>query len=202
LYRNNPAIADGSPGMGSNCWAVAGKFTESGKPMLSCDPHLMKWLQTKWYLSRLSWGDGFYLAGGSTPGFPLFTYARAKNIAYGATAINPDISDLFVEQVKGETYLYEGEWLPFEIEREIIKVRFGKDEILDLKKTKNGFMVLKQDEDKADFSAFYPLEILNQNELNYSWRWVYSDPKPTQLFAMMKNLVEIVKTGEEALQYF
>ncbi len=29
-------------GIGSNCWTVAGKNTESGKPYLSCDPHLNK----------------------------------------------------------------------------------------------------------------------------------------------------------------
>ena len=35
----------GSPGgIGSNCWTVAGKHTSSGKPFLSCDPHLNKQL--------------------------------------------------------------------------------------------------------------------------------------------------------------
>lgn len=84
-------------GIGSNCWAVSGNHTESGKPILSCDPHLMKWMQSKWYMVKLSWGDGNYLAGGSTPGLPLFTYARSKDVAWGATALNPDLSDLFVE---------------------------------------------------------------------------------------------------------
>ena len=31
-------------GIGSNCWAVSGKHTASGKPYLSCDPHLSKQL--------------------------------------------------------------------------------------------------------------------------------------------------------------
>jgi acyl-homoserine lactone acylase PvdQ len=57
----------------------------------------MKWMQSKWYLTRLSWGADHYIAGGTAVGFPLFLYSRSKNVAYGATAINPDISDLFVE---------------------------------------------------------------------------------------------------------
>jgi acyl-homoserine lactone acylase PvdQ len=31
-------------GIGSNCWSISGKHTESGKPYLSCDPHLNKQL--------------------------------------------------------------------------------------------------------------------------------------------------------------
>jgi len=33
----------GGGGVGSNCWAFSGNHTESGKPLLACDPHLMKW---------------------------------------------------------------------------------------------------------------------------------------------------------------
>ncbi len=29
-------------GQGSNCWVVHGSKTETGKPILSCDPHLNK----------------------------------------------------------------------------------------------------------------------------------------------------------------
>lgn len=91
-------IADISGGIGSNCWAVHGNHTASGMPLLACDPHLMKWLQSKWYIISLRWGNGeYYVNGGCTPGFPLFTYAKSKFASWGATAINPDISDLFVE---------------------------------------------------------------------------------------------------------
>jgi acyl-homoserine lactone acylase PvdQ len=29
-------------GIGSNCWVVSGEHSKSGKPILSCDPHLNK----------------------------------------------------------------------------------------------------------------------------------------------------------------
>ena len=40
---------------GSNCWAVHGSLTKSGKPMLTCDPHLAKMMNGFWYATRLSW---------------------------------------------------------------------------------------------------------------------------------------------------
>ena len=43
-WHGKQPIIDGSSGIGSNCWAVSGEHTQSAKPMLSCDPHLMKWL--------------------------------------------------------------------------------------------------------------------------------------------------------------
>ena len=42
-------------GGGSNCFAVHGNHTESGKPILSCDPHLAKMQSSFWYLTRISW---------------------------------------------------------------------------------------------------------------------------------------------------
>jgi acyl-homoserine lactone acylase PvdQ len=42
-------------GQGSNCWAVHGNHTKSGKPLLACDPHLQKAMHTVWYMSRLRW---------------------------------------------------------------------------------------------------------------------------------------------------
>ena len=43
--------------LGSNCWAVHGNFTKSGKPMLSCDPHLAKGIFSTWYPTRISWNE-------------------------------------------------------------------------------------------------------------------------------------------------
>lgn len=85
----------------------------------------MKWLQAKWYMITLNWGEDEFIVGGSHIGLPLFSYARTKFMAWGATAINPDVSDLFVEKIKGDTFLYDGEWLPLRKVKEVIKVRFS-----------------------------------------------------------------------------
>ena len=41
----------------SNCFSVHGSHTENGKPILSCDPHMAKFTNGLWYLTRLSWTE-------------------------------------------------------------------------------------------------------------------------------------------------
>ena len=97
------------PSSGSNCYAVHGNHTESGKALLACDPHLIKTINSVWYLTRLSWNEidpatgekyDTYMLGGSIVGMPFFTYARSPFGAIGATALNPDMADMFVEDVR------------------------------------------------------------------------------------------------------
>ena len=163
-------------GEGSNCWAVHGNHTESGKPLLTCDPHLMKWLQSKWYMINIRWGDNDeFIMGGSSPGMPLFTYARTKYVAWGATAVNPDITDLFVEKIDGDNYFYDGEWHPLKIRKDVIKVRGGNDYEAVYRHTSNGVLMVKPEKDIMDFALWFPLEFLNQNVKEYSIRWVFSE---------------------------
>ena len=98
-HKNTRDFGSGAGGVGSNCWAVSGRHTESGKPLLACDPHLMKLMQAKWYMISLQWGEDNYVVGGSHIGMPQMSYGRSRYIAWGPTAINPDISDLFIEKV-------------------------------------------------------------------------------------------------------
>jgi acyl-homoserine lactone acylase PvdQ len=48
-----PDVLSGWEMIGSNCFAVHGNFTKFGKPILSCDPHLAKFTNPTWYLTRL-----------------------------------------------------------------------------------------------------------------------------------------------------
>ena len=126
-------------GIGSNCWTVSGKLTKSGKPMLACDPHLNKQLQSMWYLVGLKWKDQNstlpgedptrFVVGGSVIGIPLFTYGRSQSYAWGPTAANPDNSDLFVEKISddGKKYFFNDTWHDLRVEKEVFKVRFGSD---------------------------------------------------------------------------
>ena len=70
--------------------------------------------------------------------------------------------------------------------------------MLELNFTHNGVLMLKPTEDKEDFAVFFPIEFMSDSNLNYSWRWIYSDPKPTSMFYSMKHLFENVSTGLEA----
>lgn len=110
----------------------------------------------------LQWGDdNEFVMGGSHVGLPLFSYARTKYMAWGATAINPDVSDLFIEKIKDNKYFYENEWHPLKKVKEVIKVRFSEDVVMEYNFTRNGVVLMKPEEDKMDFSVWFPLEFLN-----------------------------------------
>ena len=148
-------------GVGSNCWVVGGNFTKSGKPILSCDPHLNKQMQSMWYMMSLRWGDGKYIVGGSTVGLPIFSYGRSNHLAFGGTALNPDNTDLYVEQIEGDKYLFDGEWHDLTKIKETIKVRFSSDINVEFKQTRNGMILYKPDKDEMGFSVMFPLEFMN-----------------------------------------
>lgn len=149
---------------GSNCWAVHGNLTEAGKPILTCDPHLAKMMNGFWYATRLSWDytvDGkkerTYVAGGSNIGIPLFTFSVTPIFASGVTSLNPDILDLYVEEVQGDNFLAsDGQWKPMIIVEETIKVRLGSDIKYNVRFTDNG-VVLPQNmlEGKAQQMNWY-----------------------------------------------
>lgn len=74
--------------------------------------------------------------------------------------------------------------------KETFKVRFGQDYTFEFKYTHHGVMLYKPSKDDLGFSVWFPLEFLNQNnELQYSMRWVYSEGYPTRAYQMTKELV-------------
>jgi len=50
-------------------------------------------------------------------------------------------------------------------------------------------VVLKFEEDKMDFSLWFPLEFLNQNDDTFSLRWIYSEGAICDLFSKGKHLL-------------
>jgi len=78
---------------------------------LACDPHLQKSILSLWYITRVSWnetdsitGESYrtFLTGGTLVGTPAFTHARSPLGAMGVTALNPDVTDLFVEYLRAD----------------------------------------------------------------------------------------------------
>ena len=70
--------------------------------------------------------------GGALVGMPAFYYARTPFASYGATALNPDVMDVFVEDVKevdGREMYFDAKeqaYKDFEVYEDVIKVRFGR----------------------------------------------------------------------------
>jgi penicillin amidase len=83
---------------GSNQWAIAGAFTESGFPLLASDPHLALGAPSTFYPVHLRAG-GFAAIGNSFPGAPFVIVGHNGHVAWGAT-VNPlDVTDVFQEKL-------------------------------------------------------------------------------------------------------
>ncbi len=124
---------------GSNNWVIAGKHTASGKPLLSNDMHLGLTEPNIWFTADLK-APGFHAAGVTLPGLPFVIAGHNEHVAWGFTALMGDVQDLYIEKLNGSGYYQDvdGGWKPLFVDHEAIKVRGGKDVVLDVQSTAHG----------------------------------------------------------------
>ncbi|MGB0065218.1 MAG: penicillin acylase family protein [Terracidiphilus sp.] len=130
---------------GSNNWVIAGSHTESGKPLLANDMHLTLREPNTWYMADLyARGNrgtpGFHAAGVTLPGLPLIVAGHNEHVAWGFTALYADVQDLYTEKLDGKGN-YEGndtDWHPLGVDREVIRVRWGRDVVVNVESTEHG----------------------------------------------------------------
>jgi len=113
----------------SNNWVIAGKRTESGKPMLCSDSHEEDpEMPTQRYMVHLS-GPGIDAIGAMFPGMPVFICGRNRHISWGVTNFNLDNQDLYIEKINpgnpGQV-MFKGKWVDMKVMRERINYRDGK----------------------------------------------------------------------------
>jgi len=108
----------------SNNWVLAGKRSESGKPLLANDPHLPISLPPIWYELHLHCPT-MNVIGVSLPGIPLVIIGHNKYIAWGITSSTVDVQDLYLEKLdrSQDMYLDSDSWKPLHKREEIIKVK-------------------------------------------------------------------------------
>jgi penicillin amidase len=85
--------------LGSNEWAIAGRFTETGEPTLANDPHLALDTPSTFYPIALRAGS-FDVQGEGFAGTPYVILGQNKRVAWGATTNPMDVTDTYVEQVR------------------------------------------------------------------------------------------------------
>jgi penicillin amidase len=131
--------------LGSNNWVIAGSHTASGKPLLSNDMHLGLSEPNIWYMADLkvngsNGAPGFHAAGVTLSGMPYVIAGHNDHVAWGFTALYADVQDLYIEKLdgKGDFQNLDGDWKPLQVDHEIIKVRGGKDVLLDVQLTAHG----------------------------------------------------------------
>ncbi len=117
-------------GGGSNAFAVAGKHSRSGKPLLGNDPHLALQLPALWHEIHLVAG-AVDVYGAAIPGSPLVLMGHTPHLAWGMTNAYADCQDCFLEQLDaGGTKVREpAGWSDLAVVEERIAVRGAPDHI-------------------------------------------------------------------------
>ena len=126
------------PSSASNEWAVDGRHTATGAPLLAGDPHLAFGFPAIWYLARIDTPDGV-LAGATAPGVPFLVLGHNGHIAWTFTTTGADVQDVFIETPAGDgQYQTPDGPRPFAVREERIKVRGEPDEVLTVRETRHG----------------------------------------------------------------
>ena len=124
---------------GSNNWVVSGSHTASGKPLLSNDMHLGLMVPNIWFMADIS-APGFHAAGVTLPGMPFVVAGHNEHVAWGFTALQADVQDLYEEKLDGNgNYLAANStWKPLGVDHEVIHVRGSRDVSVDVNFTSHG----------------------------------------------------------------
>ncbi|HEU4460622.1 MAG TPA: penicillin acylase family protein [Methylibium sp.] len=133
-------LAANVEGTGSNNWAVAGKRSVTGRPLLANDPHLKLGSPALWYLARLE-APGLHVAGATMPGLPIVVLGQNRDIAWGFTNTAPDVQDLYIERIdQSQPSRYETPdgWNDFETREETIRVKGQGDVSFTARRTRHG----------------------------------------------------------------
>ncbi|MFI5676806.1 penicillin acylase family protein [Streptomyces cellulosae] len=146
------AVGVNGNGIGSNSWVVGGEHTITGKPLLANDPHLSASLPSVWYQMGLhcrtvSAKCQYDVTGYTFAGMPGVIIGHNQNISWGMTNSGVDVTDLYLEKLTGDGYLYDGKVKPFTTREETIKVAGGSSKKIVVRQTSDG-MPLLSDRDK------------------------------------------------------
>lgn len=105
---------------GSNNWVVDGSLTDSGNALVLNDPHLRFYIPALFYHSHMN--TTYYggdegtanLTGISFPGIAGVLIGFNDHVAWGATTVGWDVSDVYAETLNaaGDAVLFNGSYVP------------------------------------------------------------------------------------------
>lgn len=179
--------------IGSNNWAVSGKKTKSGYPILCNDPHLSLNLPSIWFECQLS-TPTMNVYGASLPGAPAVIIGFNDSIAWGVTNGTMDVKDWysieFKDQSKNE-YRHDNQWKKTTKVVEVIKVRGQKDVVDTVVYTHHGPIVFEKGQQTK----------IGKN-LNLAVKWEALNPSNEMLTMYKLNCAKNYSDYEQALKHF
>jgi penicillin amidase len=160
---------------GSNSWAVAGSRTESGRAILSNDPHLATSIpsplaQVGLHCRTLSEACPFDVSGFSMAAIPGVVIGKNTKIAWGLSTSYLDVQDLYLEDVRGDTVREGDTYVPLHVITEEIHVR-GEDHprVIRIRSSRHGPLLSDVDARLQQVSATRPNPSTAQYGVALSW---------------------------------
>lgn len=175
---------------GSNNWAVSGKRTETGKPVLSNDMHLGLNAPGIWIQMHQVIPGKLNVTGVAVPGEPFIVAGHNEKIAWGMTNLMVDDIDLFAEKINPDNpnqYFFNNELKNMVVREEIIKIKGGSADTLKISFTHRGPLV-------SEYKGI--------TDAALSMRWSGYDPSDELKTVFMLNRASNWEEFRTAISYF
>ena len=131
----------GTPRFESNNWAVSGRLSASGRPILAGDPHRTLSVPSLRYVAHLV-GPGWNVIGAGEPALPGISLGHNERIAWALTIFSfADEEDLYVYDTNPENprqYRYRGRWVEMRTIEEQVPVKGAAPRRVTLRFTRHG----------------------------------------------------------------
>ena len=161
VARGGGIAEDAAPEPGSNNWVVSGARTETGKPLVSNDPHREVTNPSLRYVMHLV-APGWNVIGAQEPPFVGIALGHNDRLAWGFTITGTDQADVFVEDVNpanANEVRYNNAWEPLKIIREEIPIKGQAPRAVEFKFSRHGPIFY---EDAKNHHAFALKSALNE----------------------------------------
>ena len=180
-----PRLLGEGEGVGSNSWVVSGEHTSTGMPLLANDPHLGLsqpgvWMQAGLHCREVTEACPFDVSGFTFAGFPGVIIGQNHQIAWGLTNLDPDVTDFYLEETRGNLVRRESEFVPLQVREEVIRVAGGEEVPLQVRESTHGPIVSDVLDDIAAMGDNGPLDgVQTSRTFEVALAWTGLEPGTT-----------------------
>ena len=181
---------------GSNNWAVQGRLSVSGKPVLATDPHQPHSIPNTFFYVHLH-APGWDAFGAAFPGVPYFMMGYTRDVAWGLTTGFVDCYDVYIEQLRATPGNAAGAgfaehrghsgWQPLQRRTETIAIKGGGSRDVEIVQTSHGVLLESLQESLGMRDSPAP-------DVQTALYWSF-DQVPTSAGALAR--LPLAKTAEE-----
>lgn len=183
---------------GSNNWAVSGRKSTTGKPILANDMHLGLFSPGIWSQMHMVAEGSVNVTGVILPGQPFIISGHNNTIAWGMTNVMLDDMDFYKETINPQDsskYKLNGEWQDIDISEELIPLKGGDTVKRRLRFTHRGPIIsrFKDIQDEAISMKWIGNEYSNELRtvylLNHAENWSDFKDAVSTFISISQNIV-------------